>query len=131
MNNGDETFTKINLPIEVQFSPVYAILVDDFDKDGFQDMLTGGNFSGVPPELGRYDASYGNVLLGEGTGSFKSASLQSSGFIVTEEIRQMKKIKTPNNQNQILVVRNNNTTVIFNQLQNKWRAQFNKNNAGP
>jgi hypothetical protein len=59
------------------------------------------------------------VLLGEGTGSFKSASLQSSGFIVTEEIRQMKKIKTPNNQNQILVVRNNNTTVIFNQLQNK------------
>jgi hypothetical protein len=119
MNNGDETFTKINLPIEVQFSPVYAILVDDFDKDGFQDMLTGGNFSGVPPELGRYDASYGNVLLGEGTGSFTSASLQSSGFIVTGEIRQMKKIKTPNNQNQILVVRNNNTTAIFNQLQNK------------
>ncbi len=79
----------------------------------------GGNFSGVPPDLGRYDASYGSVLLGDGTGAFTTTPIQSSGFVVTGEIRQMKKIKTPNSQNQILVARNNNTVAIFNQLKNK------------
>ncbi|HBN44925.1 MAG TPA: hypothetical protein DD389_00470 [Candidatus Marinimicrobia bacterium] len=119
MNSGNETFTIKTLPIEAQFSPIYAILIDDFDGDGFQDLLMGGNFSGVPPDLGRYDASYGSVLLGDGTGAFTTTPIQSSGFVVTGEIRQMKKIKTPNSQNQILVARNNNTVAIFNQLKNK------------
>lgn len=116
MNNGDETFTKKMLPIEAQFSPIYAILVDDFDSDGFQDLLLGGNFSGVPPELGRYDASYGSVLLGDGTGSFTPAGLQKSGFVVTGEIRQFKTLENASGQKQIIVARNNDSVVVFKHL---------------
>lgn len=113
MNNGDESFTKKSLPVEAQFSPVYTILVDDFNKDGFQDLLLGGNFSGVPPVIGRYDASYGSVLLGDGTGLFTPTSLQNSGFVVTGEIRHFKMLENARGQKKIIVARNNDSVVIF------------------
>jgi len=119
INNGNETFTKNILPIEAQFSPIYSLLIDDINNDGFQDLLTGGNFSGVPPDLGRYDASYGEAFLGDGQGSFTPLHFQTSGFVVNGEIRQMKKINTPNNQDRIMVARNNHTVAIFNRLKNK------------
>ena len=119
INNGNETFTKNTLPIEAQFSPNYSLLIDDINNDGFQDLITGGNFSGVPPDLGRYDASFGEIFLGDGLGSFTSLNFHTSGFVVNGEIRQMKKIKNPNNQERILVVRNNHTVAIFNRLKNK------------
>ncbi|MEL0299218.1 MAG: hypothetical protein VW972_02900, partial [Flavobacteriaceae bacterium] len=34
----------------------------DYDKDGDQDLLLGGNLYEVKPEVGIYDASYGTVL---------------------------------------------------------------------
>jgi len=119
INNGNETFTKSILPIEAQFSPIYSLLIDDINNDGYQDLITGGNFSGVPPDLGRYDASFGEIFLGDGQGSFASLNFQTSGFVVNGEIRQMKKIKNPNNQDRILVARNNHTVAIFNRLKNK------------
>ena len=119
INNGNETFTKNILPIEAQFSPNYSLLIDDINNDGFQDLITGGNFSGVPPDLGRYDASFGEIFLGDGQGSFTSLNFHTSGFVVNGEIRQMKKIKNPNNQDRILVARNNHTVAIFNRLKNK------------
>ena len=36
----------------------------DFDGDGHTDLLVAGNFFGVPPLLGRYDASYGSCSAG-------------------------------------------------------------------
>jgi len=69
--------------------------------------------------LGRYDASFGEIFLGDGQGSFASLNFQTSGFVVKGEIRQMKIIKNPNNQDRILVARNNHTVAIFNRLKNK------------
>jgi hypothetical protein len=113
MNNGDETFGMMQLPIEVQFSPVYAILIGDFNQDGNQDMLLGGNFHGVPPDRGRYDAGYGGLLLGDGTGAFAPVSLQNSGFVVTGEVRQIKSVRTASGESLIMAARNNDTVVIF------------------
>ncbi|NJN26040.1 MAG: VCBS repeat-containing protein [Cyclobacteriaceae bacterium] len=36
INNGDGTFTLKALPLEAQLSPVYAISIDDYDKDGLR-----------------------------------------------------------------------------------------------
>ena len=113
LNNGDETFTREILPMEAQYSPVYTILIDDFDKNGSQDLLLGGNFSGVPAELGRYDASYGNVLLGDGKGSFIPASLQQSGFVITGEVRQFKTVHNASGHRLIVAARNNETILTF------------------
>ncbi|MBX2894140.1 MAG: VCBS repeat-containing protein [Cyclobacteriaceae bacterium] len=45
------------LPQQAQYSPVYAILLQDLDNDGVLDMITGGNQYQVKPQFGRYDAS--------------------------------------------------------------------------
>ena len=116
MNNGDETFNIGQLPVEAQFSPLYSILIDDFNKDGYQDMLLGGNFYGVPPDQGRYDASYGSLLLGDGTGTFAPVSLQKSGFVVTGEVRQIKSLQTAAGETVVVAARNNDTVVIFEQM---------------
>ncbi|HIB04490.1 MAG TPA: hypothetical protein EYO18_01990 [Candidatus Marinimicrobia bacterium] len=113
LNNGDETFTREILPMEAQYSPVYTILIDDFDKNGSQDLLLGGNFSGVPADLGRYDASFGSVLLGDGTGSFVPTSLQQSGFVVTGEVRQFKIVHQASGSRLIVVARNNDTILTY------------------
>ena len=69
LNKGDGTFELRPLPIEAQFAPVYAALAGDFDADGHVDLIVGGNFNGVTPVQGRYDASYGLMLRGDGTGA--------------------------------------------------------------
>ena len=68
LNTGDGTFALQPLPVEAQLAPVYAALADDFDGDGRMDLLLGGNFYGVTPVRGRYDASYGLLLRGDGAG---------------------------------------------------------------
>jgi len=69
------TFLQRPLPIEAQFSPVYAIMAKDFDADGAKDLLLAGNFHGLNPQLGRYDASYGTLLKGSRNVTFKSQHL--------------------------------------------------------
>lgn len=119
LNNGDETFSLQQLPVEAQFSPIYAILIEDFNQDGYLDMLLGGNFFGVPPEQGRYDASYGSLLLGDGTGAFTPISLQNSGFVVTGEVRGIKSLQTASGETRVMVARNNDPVVIFEQMKTK------------
>lgn len=107
MNNGNATFRVAPLPVEVQFAPIHAILCDDFNRDGKQDLLVGGNFFGAPPEQGRYDASYGSVLLGNGRGEFEAMRLQASGFVVAGEVRALRSLRTANGERLILAARNN------------------------
>ena len=55
-NNGKGEFTMKPLPVRAQFSPVFSILVTDVNNDGIKDLVLGGNFYGLKPEVGRYDA---------------------------------------------------------------------------
>ncbi len=107
VNNGNLNFEIIQLPIEAQFSPIYAIATEDFDKDGDQDIILGGNLYGVKPEAGRYDASYGMYLENLGEMSFKSHS-DGKGFAVKGQVRDF-----IINNNKIIVARNNDSLVIF------------------
>jgi len=79
LDNGNGTFTLQPLPVEAQFAPIYAIVAGDFDGDGKTDLLVGGNFYGVIPALGRYDASYGLMLRGDGAGQFAAVAAAELG----------------------------------------------------
>lgn len=57
-------YKKVELPLEAQYSPIYSFLVLDFDKDGVQDLIAGGNQYQVKPQFGRYDASNGWLFKG-------------------------------------------------------------------
>ncbi|MFM7859574.1 MAG: VCBS repeat-containing protein [Flammeovirgaceae bacterium] len=112
LNDGQGKFTILHLPIEAQFSPTYAIMVDDIDKDGHVDLLLGGNLYRVKPEAGRYDASYGNFLKGLGNGKFKTMLNRDCGLKLDGEVRDIKRIKV-GKDNLILVARNNNTPIFL------------------
>jgi len=107
INTGDMNFEKRILPKEVQFSPVFAIASYDVDKDGDQDLLMGGNLHIVQPEVGIYDASYGNCLINDGQGNFVDKSV-ALGFHVEGEVRDIQII-----DDLIYVFRNNNSALVF------------------
>ena len=110
-NKGDGTFKIEPLPQEAQLSPVYAILIDDFDKDGINDILLGGNMLKVKPEAGRYDASYGTVLKGLRKGGFKAVPAKDSGLVLEGEVRDFELLEA--GEKKILMVARNNTSMQF------------------
>ncbi len=105
-NLGNGNFQYRLLPTMAQFSVITAMLIDDFDHDGNQDILAVGNKYEAEVETARYDASIGLFLKGDGKGNFESISVQKSGFFVNENSRNMAKIKV-GNKNYILVTVNN------------------------
>ena len=113
LNNGNGTFTVQNLPTEAQFAPIYASLAQDFDGDGHVDLLVGGNFYGVTPVLGRYDASYGLMLRGRGDGHFEPVDMETSGLVIEGQVRRIKSLRGANGQRLIAVARNNDKLEIL------------------
>lgn len=107
------------LPRAAQVSPIYGIQLNDFNKDGHLDALVGGNFYRAKPEVGRYDASYGLLLEGNGKGDFQAVMPKNSGFQVSGEVRDLEMI-TIQGEPHILVARNDDALMVFkmrNELQ--------------
>ncbi len=94
INDGKGNFSRIPLPSEVQFSPVFAAETGDFNSDSNADILLGGNLYNVKPEVGRYDASYGSFLAGNGRGGFSFIPVKQSGMMLEGEIRDIIGIST-------------------------------------
>ena len=107
INNGEMNFTSIDLPEEIQFSPVHGISANDYDNDGDLDLVLGGNLFGVKPEVGRYDSSYGAYLENNGDANFKYHS-DGKGISIKGEIR-----KIISNDNLLIFSRNNNQIIIY------------------
>lgn len=112
VNNGKGKFVFKRLPIEAQFSTMYAIEISDFDLDGNPDIVLGGNLYRVKPEAGRYDATYGVFLKGDGRGEFRSVSQLNSGLVLDGEVRDFKMLKVMG-KNLLMVARNNDTILFF------------------
>src|SRR6266576_3850421 len=107
LNRGDGTFELRPLPIEAQFAPIYASLAGDFDGDGKTDLVVAGNFSGVTPVQGRYDASYGLLLHGDGHGGFAAVDIEPSGLAIEGQVRHMALLRKPSGERVIVVAKNN------------------------
>jgi enediyne biosynthesis protein E4 len=112
INDGKGNFTRKSLPAEAQFSPVYAASTGDYNHDGTTDIIMGGNLYNVKPELGRYDASYGTFLAGDGHGNFTFIPARTSGLHLDGEIRDFKEVNTSNGK-ILIVARNNDSPEVF------------------
>lgn len=77
------------LPIQAQFSPVFASASSDLDGDGNPDLIFGGNLYDTKLKFGRYDANHGTVFLGDGKGGFQLLSPVQSGLSIKGEVRKI------------------------------------------
>jgi len=115
-NLGNNQFRIKPLPAPSQFSPVYGILVQDYNVDGNLDVLMAGNFYGTRVKYGRYDANKGNLLLGDGNGNFTTTENQESGLNINGEVRDISSVERADGSQLIIFTRNNDfvKSYIFN-----------------
>jgi hypothetical protein len=111
-NNGNGKFTIRALPSAVQFSSVKAILPVNINQNSIVDLVIGGNEFGFQPQLGRLDASEGEVLLNDGNGNFSLVKKELSGIDLHGQVRDIVLIKQKNGS-AILFLRNNEFPVLY------------------
>ncbi len=92
-NLGNNRFEIRPLPDPCQWSPVYGIATDDFNHDGHEDIMMVGNDFGAELLNGKYDASNGLVLLGDGKGMFNPLSVQESGIYISGDAKALVRVK--------------------------------------
>ncbi len=102
INSGTGKFEWRAFPTEAQKTWIFAIQVMDLNKDGIQDLILGGNLTQAKPEVGKYDAGYGEVLLGKGDGTFIFWPNRFHGLKLEGDIRHFAQLE----QDQLLVVKN-------------------------
>jgi enediyne biosynthesis protein E4 len=115
-NDGDGTFDVRPLPVEAQLAPIYATLPGDFDGDGRADLIVAGNFWGVTPVRGRYDASYGLLLRGDGAGGFAAVDMETSGLRIDGQVRDLRMLRCADGGRLIVVARNDDTLQFLRPL---------------
>jgi hypothetical protein len=112
-NLGNGSFELQPLPVEAQFAPIYGMTAGDFDHDGYLDVLAVGNFYYPEVSTGRYDASIGLYLKGDGKGQFKPINVVESGFFADRDAKGMARIRTVNDKSLFLVANNGDRMDVF------------------
>ena len=108
-NQGDNTFKRHELPFMAQISSVNDIALNDFNRDGFTDVLLVGNNYNINTQLGKLDASHGLILLNDKKGFFKESLDQD--FNIPGEAKNIKTIKIKGELFYIISI--NNDTPVF------------------
>jgi hypothetical protein len=111
-NRGNGEFKMITLPPEAQFSMVFGMLSDDFDKDGLKDLLLSGNFFPYRVQLGRDDASSGILLKGLGHGKYSAVGHNKTGFYMPGDVRAMVELKTKKGEHLIVSALNDDSVKV-------------------
>jgi enediyne biosynthesis protein E4 len=108
-NQGAKGFVLHNLPIEAQYAPVHGIVTTDVNKDGKKDILLAGNNTWTRIKFGRYSASHGILLLGDGKNNFSYVPQTKSGLNIKGNVRSLQLI----NDKHIIAGVNNGAAVLL------------------
>ena len=101
------------LPVIAQVAPVYAIIANDFDRDGNMDLFLAGNMYDVKPDVGRLDANDGILLKGDSKRNFQALPYSKTGIHVKGQVRDAVSINTGVNKQAIILGRNNSTLLYL------------------
>ena len=101
------------LPIEAQVSPIFGIAIADMDGDTHLDIVLGGNFYALKPEVGRQDANFGVFLKGNSSRNFQYLSPKESGIYLRGEVRDMEVFEGRDKKPLLMVARNNDSVLTF------------------
>lgn len=106
-NLGNGKFNLKELPWEAQMAPINSITITDFNNDGNDDVMLVGNDYGNEVFIGKYDASNGFLLEGDGQGNFNVVDIQKSGFVTQGDTKDIVLLKNANGKNPYIVVSQN------------------------
>ena len=95
-NDGKGKFTPRLLPAGAQTSIMNGMAVEDFDGDGSLDLVASGNDFGTELSMGKYDASNGVYLKGDGKGKFSQMSILQSGIYLPGNMKALVKLRSAN-----------------------------------
>lgn len=118
-NLGGGKFALRPLPLPAQVAPAFGMLPGDHDGDGNLDVLIVGNSYAPQTQTGRYDASTGGVLLGDGTGSFRFLNGAESGFFVDGDAKAVAELVLDETRSLVLVTQNNDSLRVFSPSEDK------------
>lgn len=110
-NRGNGKFMLKPLPVYAQFAPINGTVIEDFDNDGNLDALLVGNNFGNELFVGRYDASNGLLLLGDGKGNFTPKL--NTGFAVTGDAKALVKLVDLSGEVKVLASQNRGVAKLF------------------
>ena len=100
------------MPTKAQYAPVFTSLSHDFNGDGNVDILLAGNLHAAKPQVGKYDANYGILLLGDGKGNFTETDKVATGLDIEGEVRDLKLIND-GEKDILLIVMNDEAVKAF------------------
>ena len=77
-----------------QIAPIYDFIVYDVNKDGYKDIIYGGNYYNREIETTRSDAGVGGILLNDAKGNFKHVPSKQTGLKLTQDLRKLRFVKS-------------------------------------
>jgi hypothetical protein len=113
VNKGNDDFDVEYLPLLAQLSTVNCITVTDINNDGIKDIFMAGNFYGLKPQGGRFDADYGTTLLGTKSNKYVYAPPSHIGLFVNGQARCIDTIMNAKGEGFILVAMNDAPLYMF------------------
>jgi enediyne biosynthesis protein E4 len=117
-NNGNGNFTLQNLPSAMQLSSIKSIVPIDVNSDGKIDLVMGGNEFGFQPQLGRLDASTGDILINDDKGNFSILNQSHTGIALHGQVRDIAVLKSNGTLN-LLFLQNNEYPILYNKKKEK------------
>ncbi|MFT4681132.1 MAG: hypothetical protein ACI9YU_000969 [Flavobacteriales bacterium] len=118
INDGTGNFERHDLPVESQVAPIMDFEPLDVNADGITDLLCVGNFYDTEVETTRHDASYGQVLIGNGDGTFKAMPYSESGLFAPGNARNMIQLDYTSNKIPLYIIGNNSQPMQVLQFAN-------------
>lgn len=110
-NTGkDLKFIAHRLPNETQFSSLEAGAIIKAENKNLTSIIVGGNFYGANIEMGRSDASYGNLLSIDKNNS--SEAYPIGDLIIKGQIRKISSVQIKNKQCFIIARNNENLMIV-------------------
>ncbi len=117
LNDGKGNFTRMDLPDQLQLAPVFSFSsIPDQAKPTF---CAGGNFYGVIPYEGKYDALFPTVfsLIPDASASSAVPSAGAAAPSILPdargEVRDIKWLKGPNGRKIMVIARNNDSLLFY------------------
>lgn len=112
-NVGNCTFKMHAFPNEAQLSSINDIIIEDFNKDGNQDILAAGNLFNMEIVTPRNDGSIGVLLEGDGNGNFKIRPGYETGFFAPDDVKSLALVNLKTGEKLVLAGNNNKKLQIF------------------